>query len=139
MNVLLIYPHWPETYWSFRHALKFQGKRAAYPPLGLLTVVSMLPDHWHRRLVDSSVRRLTDADLKWANIAMLSGMLVHKAELIEILERCRRAGLRSRGRAKQFEWLTVSVARSVRRDLPYTVVDPQSQAASHADHFIGSC
>jgi len=82
MNVLLIYPHWPETYWSFRHALKFQGKRAAYPPLGLLTVASMLPDHWHRRLVDSSVRRLTDADLKWANIAMLSGMLVHKAELI---------------------------------------------------------
>lgn len=95
MNVLLIYPHWPETYWSFRHALKFQGKRAAYPPLGLLTVASMLPDHWHRRLVDSSVRRLTDADLKWANIAMLSGMLVHKAELIEILERCRRAGLRT--------------------------------------------
>ena len=86
---------WPETYWSFRHALKFQGKRAAYPPLGLLTVASMLPDHWHRRLVDSSVRRLTDADLKWANIAMLSGMLVHKAELIEILERCRRAGLRT--------------------------------------------
>ncbi len=95
MNVLLIYPHWPETYWSFRHALKFQGKRAAYPPLGLLTVASMLPDHWHRRLVDSSVRRLTDAALKWANIAMLSGMLVHKAELIEILERCRRAGLRT--------------------------------------------
>jgi radical SAM superfamily enzyme YgiQ (UPF0313 family) len=95
MNVLLIYPHWPETYWSFRHALKFQGKRAAYPPLGLLTVASMLPDHWHRRLVDSSVRRLADADLKWANIAMLSGMLVHKAELIEILERCRRAGLRT--------------------------------------------
>ena len=40
MNVLLIYPHWPETYWSFRHALKFQGKRAAYPPLGLLTVAA---------------------------------------------------------------------------------------------------
>ena len=55
----------------------------------------MLPDHWHRRLVDSGVRRLTDADLKWANIAMLSGMLVHKAELIEILESCRHAGLRT--------------------------------------------
>ncbi len=95
MNVLLIYPHWPETYWSFSHALQFQGKRAAYPPLGLLTVASMLPKHWNKRLVDSSVRPLSNADLKWADIAMLSGMLVHEAELIEILDRCRKAGART--------------------------------------------
>ncbi len=95
MNVLLIYPQWPETYWSFRHALKFQGKRAAYPPLGLLTVAAMLPQHWHKRLVDNSVRPLTDADLRWADIAMLSGMLVHKDELLQILARCRRIGLRT--------------------------------------------
>ncbi len=95
MNVLLIYPHWPDTYWSFRYALPFQGKRAAYPPLGLLTVAAMLPKHWNKRLVDSSVRQVTDADLRWADIAMLSGMLVHEKELIRLLERCRRAGLRT--------------------------------------------
>ena len=95
MNALLIYPHWPDTYWSFRHALPFQGKRAAYPPLGLLTVASMLPKHWNKRLVDSSVRPVTDADLRWADIAMVSGMLVHENELTQILERCRRAGLRT--------------------------------------------
>jgi radical SAM superfamily enzyme YgiQ (UPF0313 family) len=93
MNALLIYPHWPDTYWSFRHALQFAGKRAAYPPLGLLTVAAMLPRHWNKRLVDSSVRRLTEADLEWADVALLSGMLIHKPELLEILERCRRAGL----------------------------------------------
>src|SRR6516164_8670757 len=95
MNALLIYPHWPDTYWSFRYALPFQGKRAAYPPLGLLTVASMLPKHWNKRLVDSSVRPVHDADLAWADVAMLSGMLVHETEVIEILDRCRRAGLRT--------------------------------------------
>ncbi len=95
MNTLLIYPQWPDTYWSFQHALPFQGKRAAYPPLGLLTVASMLPAHWNKRLVDSSVRRLRDADLEWADVAMLSGMLIHKPELIRVLERCRKAGVRT--------------------------------------------
>ena len=95
MNALLIYPHWPDTYWSFRYALPFQGKKAAYPPLGLLTVASMLPRHWHKRLVDSSVRPVTDADLKWADVAMISGMLVHEPEVRVILDRCRRTGLRT--------------------------------------------
>jgi len=41
MNVLLIYPEIPETFWSFKHALKFIRKKAASPPLGLLTVAAM--------------------------------------------------------------------------------------------------
>jgi radical SAM superfamily enzyme YgiQ (UPF0313 family) len=95
MNALLIYPEFPDTYWSFKHALAFQGKRAPYPPLGLMTVSSLLPSHWNKRLVDTNIRRLTDADLKWADVAMLSGMLIHKRELIEILGRCRKRGLRT--------------------------------------------
>lgn len=93
MNVLLIYPEWPDTFWSFKHALPFVGKRSPYPPLGLLTIASLLPGHWRKRLVDTSVRPLTDADLRWADIALLSGMLVHKRELLAILARCRRRGL----------------------------------------------
>jgi radical SAM superfamily enzyme YgiQ (UPF0313 family) len=95
MNVLLIYPEWPDTYWSFKHALPFEGKRSAYPPLGLLTVAALLPPHWKKRLVDTNVRRLTDADLDWADVAMLSGMLVHKQDLLSLLERCRAHGLRT--------------------------------------------
>ena len=94
MNALLIYPEWPDTYWSFKHALPFEGKRSAYPPLGLLTIAPLLPAHWKKRLVDTNIRRLTDADLKWADVALLSGMLVHKQELLEILARCRARGLR---------------------------------------------
>ncbi len=93
MNVLMIYPEWPDTYWSFKHALPFEGKRSLYPPLGLLTISSLLPKHWKRRLVDTNVRRLTDADLRWADVAMLSGMLVHKQDLLAILARCRAHGI----------------------------------------------
>src|SRR3989442_7044577 len=95
MNSLLIYPEWPDTYWSFKHALPFEAKRSAYPPLGLLTVASMLPKHWQKKLVDTNVRPLTDADLEWADVALLSGMLVHKQDLLAILARCRARGLRT--------------------------------------------
>jgi radical SAM superfamily enzyme YgiQ (UPF0313 family) len=95
MNVLLINPEWPDTYWSFRHALPFQGKRCAYPPLGLLTVASMLPSHWNRRLADMNVRRLADRDLQWADVVMITGMLVHKPGIEATLRRCRAAKKKS--------------------------------------------
>ena len=95
MNALLIYPEWPDTYWSFKHVLPFVGKRSVYPPLGLLTVSSLLPKHWKRRLVDTNVRHLTEADLDWADVAMLSGMLIHKHDLLSILARCRSRGIRT--------------------------------------------
>ncbi len=95
MNALLIYPEWPDTYWSFKHALPFEGKRSAYPPLGLLTIAPLLPTHWKKRLVDTNVHPLTDADLRWADVALLSGMLVHKQDLLAILGRCRARGLRT--------------------------------------------
>jgi radical SAM superfamily enzyme YgiQ (UPF0313 family) len=95
MNALLVYPQWPDTYWSFKHALPFEGKRSTYPPLGLLTIASLLPKHWNKRLVDTNVRPLTDGDLAWADVVLTSAMLVQKRSLLEILERARRRGLRS--------------------------------------------
>jgi radical SAM superfamily enzyme YgiQ (UPF0313 family) len=95
MNTLLAYPDWPDTYWSFRHALPFQGKRSAYPPLGLLTIAALLPAHWAKRLVDMNVRALTDSDLAWADIVLVSGMLVQKESLLALLARCRARGLRT--------------------------------------------
>ena len=68
MNALLIYPEFPETFWSFKHALKFVGKRAAQPPLGLMTVAALLPHAWKKRLVDTNVERLRDRDLDWADV-----------------------------------------------------------------------
>lgn len=95
MNVLLVYPRFPDTYWSFRYALSFQGKRAAQPPLGLLTVAALLPAAWKKRLVDTNVERLRDADLAWADVVMLSGMHVQQEHLVEIVRRCRAQGVRT--------------------------------------------
>jgi radical SAM superfamily enzyme YgiQ (UPF0313 family) len=95
MHALLIYPEWPDTYWSFKHALPFQGKRSAYPPLGLLTIAALLPAHWAKRLVDLNVRALKDSDLAWADVALVSGMLVQKESLLAILARCRARGMRT--------------------------------------------
>ncbi len=95
MNVLLVYPEFPDTFWSFKHALPFQGKRSAYPPLGLLTVSALLPPAWRKRLVDLNVRRLEDADLDWADVVFFSGMMVQGPSMKDQLARCKRRGLRT--------------------------------------------
>jgi len=95
VNVLLIYPEFPDTYWNFKHALKFLGKRAAQPPLGLMTVAALLPKAWNKRLVDTNVERLRDRDLAWADVVMLSAMHIQRDSLAAIVERCRARGLRT--------------------------------------------
>lgn len=95
MNALLVYPRFPETYWSFRHALSFQGKRAAQPPLGLITVAALLPPAWRRRLVDTNVESLRDSDLAWADVVLISAMHVQQEDLLAIVRRCRARGLRT--------------------------------------------
>jgi len=95
MNALLVYPEFPETYWSFKHALKFLGKRAAQPPLGLMTVAALLPGTWKKRLVDTNVERLRERDLDWADVVLLSGMHIQREPLLAIVERCRARGLRT--------------------------------------------
>jgi hypothetical protein len=70
MNAVLIYPEWPDTYWSFKHELLLEGKRCAYPPLGQLTISPLLPKGWSKRLVDINVRPLTEAGVEWSDEAM---------------------------------------------------------------------
>ena len=94
MNILLIYPEFPDTFWSFKHALKFIRKRASLPPLGLLTVAAMLPTDWEKRLIDLNVRNLTEQDLAWADMALISAMVVQRDPARQIIARCKAAGLK---------------------------------------------
>jgi len=94
MRVLLVYPWFPDTYWSFRHALSLQGKRSVIPPLGLITVSAMLPASWEKRLVDMNVRAVTDADLEWADIVFASAMHIQKDSLAEVVRRSKARGKR---------------------------------------------
>src|SRR6516165_11905967 len=93
-KVLLVHPVFPDTYWSFRHALALQNKRAAFPPLGLMTVAAMLPKSWERRLVDLNVKPLTRADIVWADVIFASAMIVQQDSLHQVIRRCRALGKR---------------------------------------------
>ena len=92
MNILLVYPRNPDTFWSFKHVLKFVSKKCAFPPLGLLTVAAMLPRDWNLRLVDLNVSALTDDQICEADYVFLSGMIVHKQSAHEIAARCAALG-----------------------------------------------
>ena len=93
MNILLLYPKFPDTFWSFKHALAFIGKRSALPPLGLVTVAAMLPPEWSLRLVDTNVQCLTKKDLAWADCAFISAMVIQRESASQIAARCKKAGL----------------------------------------------
>ena len=94
MNILLIYPKFPDTFWSFKYALSFIGKKAAFPPLGLLTVAALAPKEWPKRLVDLNVESLTDDDLSWADLAFIGGMAVQRKSAKQIIARCKASNLK---------------------------------------------
>jgi radical SAM superfamily enzyme YgiQ (UPF0313 family) len=94
MKALLIYPEFPDTFWSFRYALKFIHRRASSPPLGLLTIAAMLPEAWEKRLVDMNVESLDDDDLRWADVVFISAMSVQKESAKGVILRCKTAGVR---------------------------------------------
>src|SRR5436190_3863283 len=88
MKVLLVYPKNPDTFWSFKHVLRFVSKRSTFPPLGLLTIAAMLPGDWQLKLVDLNVERLKENDLRWADYVMISAMIVHRNSVNEVVARC---------------------------------------------------
>jgi radical SAM superfamily enzyme YgiQ (UPF0313 family) len=92
MKILLVNPEFPDTYWSFRHALPFEGKRSVFPPLGLLTVSSLLPSSCERRLVDLNIESLKTSQLEWADMIFITGMLAQKESLHEIAARAKKLG-----------------------------------------------
>lgn len=92
MRVLLVSPEFPDTYWSFRHALPFEGKRCVFPPLGLLTVSGLLPHSYERRLIDLNVEPLKNSHIDWADMIFITGMLAQKKSLHEVVQRSKQRG-----------------------------------------------
>ncbi len=92
-RALLVYPEMPPTYWSMKYALPFIHRRAALPPLGLLTVAALLPEDFELRLVDLNVEPLTDRMLSRADLVFSSSMLIQKDSLQRLIGRCREHGV----------------------------------------------
>ncbi len=116
MNILLISPAFPDTYWSFKHALKFVAKKSASPPLGLMTISSMLPRAWNKKLVDLNVSSLKDSELRWADYIFIGAMSVQATSTTEVVRRC-----------QQMEKIIVAGG-------PLFTGDPE--AWSHLDHLV---
>jgi radical SAM superfamily enzyme YgiQ (UPF0313 family) len=89
MNILLVYPQYPDTYWSFKNALKFISKKAANVPLGVITVAALLPDEWNKKFTDMNVSGLKDKDILWADYVFISAMSVQSASVKQVIRRCK--------------------------------------------------
>ena len=95
MNILLVYPQMPDTFYSMRHFVHVVGKKAVYPPLGLLTVAALLPADWHKKLMDLNAEPLLDKDLRWADYVFISAMNVQEESVREIILRCKQVGVKT--------------------------------------------
>ncbi|UCC10981.1 MAG: DUF4070 domain-containing protein [candidate division WOR-3 bacterium] len=89
MKILFVFPKYPDTFWSFKHALRFIFKRATNPPLGLLTVASLVPHDWEKKLIDMNVSKLKDKHIAWADYVFISGTSIQKASVDDVIFRCR--------------------------------------------------
>ena len=94
MRILMVYPEFPDTFWSFRYALPFIHKKASSPPLGLITVAALLPKDWEKRLVDMNVTQLTQKDLEWADYVFIGAMVVQRESTRQVIKRCKEAGVK---------------------------------------------
>lgn len=94
MKILFVYPLYPDTFWSFRYAMKFIGKKASFPPLGLLTVAAMLPAEWDKKLVDMNVSYLSNEELAWADYIFISAMTIQRESAQDVIARCRLLGVK---------------------------------------------
>lgn len=85
----MIYPKYPDTFWSFKYALKFISKKAANPPLGLLTVASLLPAKWEKKLIDLNIEKLKTKDILWADYIFIGAMGIQYQSTVDVIERCK--------------------------------------------------
>ncbi|MCU0569366.1 MAG: DUF4070 domain-containing protein [Oculatellaceae cyanobacterium Prado106] len=118
MRVLLLYPLFPKTFWSYEKILELVNRKVLLPPLGLVTVAAILPQEWEFKLVDRNVRAVTEAEWAWADVVILSAMIVQKEDLIDQIQEAKRRGKR------------VAVGG------PYPTSVPDEALAAGADYMI---
>ena len=92
MRALLIYPEFPQSFWSFEKTIELIGKKAVLPPLGLITVAAILPQEWDYRLRDRNITQVSEADWDWAEIVIMSGMIVQRGDMLAQVQEAKRRG-----------------------------------------------
>ncbi|MCU1328823.1 MAG: Radical domain protein, partial [Bryobacterales bacterium] len=95
LNVLLIWPRFPPSFWGFEGVLQMLPEAAMTPPLGLITVAALCPDTWRLRLLDRAFEEVSDEDLGAADLVLISAMHAQRADTLQILRRARALGTRT--------------------------------------------
>ena len=108
MRALFIYPEFPKTFWSYEKILELVNRKVLLPPLGMVTVAALLPQDWEMKLVDRNVREVTAEEWAWAELVIISGMIVQKDDM------------------------AVQIARAKERNLPVAVGGPFASSTPDA-------
>jgi len=93
MRTLFVYPEFPKTFWSYEKILELINRKVLLPPLGLVTVAALLPQQWEMKLVDRNVREVTEAEWDWAQLVVISGMIVQKADMAVQIAKAKERGI----------------------------------------------
>lgn len=92
MKALLLYPELPYSFWSLKETCKISGHKTLLPPLGLLTAAALLPQDWEFRLVDLNTRPLSEADWDWADLVLVSGMIIQQNDILGLVREAKQRG-----------------------------------------------
>jgi radical SAM superfamily enzyme YgiQ (UPF0313 family) len=87
MKALLLYPQFPQSFWSYDRYLQMAGLKALLPPLGIITVAAMLPEDWEIRFVDRNVESETDADWEWCDLVIVSAMMAQRMDFLALIRK----------------------------------------------------
>jgi radical SAM superfamily enzyme YgiQ (UPF0313 family) len=118
MKILLLYPQFPQSFWSYDRFMEIAGLKAVIPPLGIITVAALLPQDWEIRFYDRNVSLETEADWEWCDLVILSAMLVQKPDFHALIQKGVRLG------------------KKVAVGGPYPTSVPQDALASGADYLV---
>jgi radical SAM superfamily enzyme YgiQ (UPF0313 family) len=138
MRILFVYPEVPDTFWNFKHALKLISRKAAFPPLGALTVAAMLPEEWNKKLIDMAVEPLRDEDITWADYVFISGIHIQRKSAEKVIARCKRLGVKVvgggllfTGRPEYFDDVDHLVLNEAEVTLPLFLEDLKKGCTKH--------
>ncbi len=144
MNILLLSPQAPKTFWSFSYALKFISKKANLPPLGLITVASLLPKEWNKKAVDMNVAKLTDKDILWADYVFISAMIIQKESTLQVIDRCKALGAKMVGggplftaEQEEFDMVDHLLLYEAELTMPVFLKDLEQGTAKHVYEWVG--
>jgi len=94
MKVLLLDPRSPHSFWTFDRTLQGLGKKALLPSLGLITVAALLPKDWELRFLDTRFQPVGQEMWDWADLVMISGMIVQREDMHRLIREAKQRGKR---------------------------------------------